>query len=171
MKALFLLADGFEDLHLFYPWYRLREAGTRVVLGSPTGKAVTGRHGYIIACDMPIHEVNPSEYDLLVIPGGYAPEKLRLREEAVDVARTFLDEGRVVVAIGHAAQLLISAAALGGRTLTSAPEVRDDVRTAGGIYRDEAVVVDGNLITCRDNDALPDLGKKLLLASRLVAVS
>jgi protease I len=111
---------------------------------------------------MPIHEVNPSEYDLLIIPGGYSPEKLRLREEAVDVARTFLDEDRVVAAVGHAAQLLLSAGAISGRSLTSAPEVRDDVRTAGGTYRDEAVVIDGNLITCRDSEALPDLGKALL---------
>lgn len=162
MKALILLADGFEDLHLFYPWYRLREAGSQVTLASPTGKSVTGRHGHVAACDMPIHEANPSEYDLLIIPGGYSPEKLRLREEAVDVARTFLDEDRVVAAVGHAAQLLLSAGAVNGRQLTSAPEVRDDVRAAGGTYRDEAVVIDGNLITCRDSDALPDLSKALL---------
>jgi protease I len=162
MKALILLADGFEDLHLFYPWFRLREAGSQITLASPTGKAVTGRHGYVAGCDMPIHEVNPSEYDLLIIPGGYSPEKLRLREEAVDVARTFLDEDRVVAAVGHAAQLLLSAGAISGRTLTAAPEVRDDVRMAGGTYRDEAVVIDGNLITCRDSEALSDLGKALL---------
>jgi len=162
MKALILLADGFEDLHLFGPWFRLREEDAQVTIASPSGKRVTGLRGHVVESDMPIREVNPSEYDLLVIPGGYAPEKLRLREEAVDVTRTFLDEGRRVAAIGHAAQLLISAGGVLGRQLTSAPEVRDDVRAAGGTYHDEALVTDGCLITCRDSDALPDLCKALL---------
>src|SRR5262245_13623374 len=113
MKALVLLADGFEGLHLFSPWLRLREEDAEVTVASPNGKPVTGLNGHVVKCDMAIHEVNPSEYALLVIPGGYSPEKLRLHEEAVDVARTFLDEGRRVAAVGHAAQLLISA---GGAT-------------------------------------------------------
>jgi protease I len=162
MKALIVLADGFEDLHLFSPWFRLREEDAEVTVASPTGKPVTGLRGHVVRCDMPIREVNPSEYDLLVIPGGYSPEKLRLREEAVDVARTFLDEGRRVAAIGHAAQLLISAGGVMGRRLTSAPEVRDDVRAAGGTYTDEPVVADGCLITCRDSDALPPLCRAML---------
>ncbi len=162
MKALILLADGFEDLHLYAPWFRLREEDSQVTLASPSGKPVTGLRGHVVECDMPIREVNPSEYDLLVIPGGYAPEKLRLREEAVDITRTFLDEGRRVAAVGHAAQLLISAGAVLGRQLTCAPEVRDDVRAAGGTYHDEALVIDGCLFTCRDSDALPDLCKALL---------
>lgn len=162
MKALFLLADQFEDLHLFVPLYRLREEGVAVTLATPAGKPATGRRGHTVAADSPIREANPSEYDILLIPGGYAPEKLRLREEAVDIARTFMDEGRQVVAIGHGVQLLLSAGSAAGRHVACAAEVRDDVRAAGGSYHDEPVVADGNLLTCRGQDDLPELCRQLL---------
>jgi len=162
MKALILLAEGFEDLHFFYPWYRLREEGIRVTVASATAQVLTGLHGYKIEPDMPIHELNPSEYDILIIPGGSSPEKLRLREEAVDVARTFVEEDRIVAIIGHGAQLLISAGAIDGRVLTCAPGIRDDVRAAGGVYREEAVVVAGTLISSRVSDDLPMFCQKII---------
>ena len=161
MKALILIADGFDDLQLFFPWYRLREEGIEATLASPSGKPVIGMHGYRVEADMPIREVNPAEYDLLIIPGGDSPGTLRLREEAVDVARTFMDEDRRVAAVCHGAQLLISACALQGRHLTCAPEIRDDVRAAGAGYHDESVVIDGNLVTCRGQDELPDFCRAL----------
>lgn len=164
MKALILIADGFEDLELHYPWYRLREEGMEVTLASPGGHAVTGKHGYRVEADMPIRELNPSEYDVLLIPGGLAPETLRLREEAVDVARTFMEDDRRVAAICHGPQLLISAGALNGRYVTCAPGIRDDVRAAGANYRDEAVVVDGNLMTSRGPDDLPEFCRQLVAA-------
>ena len=162
MKALLLVADGFEDLQLFCPLYRLREEGAQVTIAAPTGKTLTGQRGYTIEPDMPIREVNPSEYDLLLVPGGISPERLRLREEAVDIARTFLDEDRRVVIIGHGAQLLISAGAISGRALTCTPGIRDDVRSAGGKYRDSAIVVDGNLVRCRGSDDLAELNRVLV---------
>src|SRR5258708_27723105 len=112
MKALILMADGVEDLHLFGVWHRLREEGVAVTLASPGGHTGTGLHGYGAEADTPLQELNPAEYDLLVIPGGGAPERLRLREQAVDIARTFMEEGRWVAAFGHGPQLLISAGAL-----------------------------------------------------------
>ena len=157
MKAVILIADGFEDLELYYPWLRLREERIAVTLASPGGQPVRGRHGYVVEPDMPIRELNPAEYDLLVLPGGPAVEKLRLREEAVDVVRTFMEEERRVVAIGHGAQLLISAGVLGGKRTTCSAGIRDDVRAAGGDYSDEAVVVDGQLVTVRGADDLPQL--------------
>lgn len=164
MKALILLADGFEDLQLFCPWYRLEEEGIQVTLASPTGQPIVGQHGYRVEPDMPIHELNPAEYELLFIPGGMALEKLRLREEAVDVTRTFMQDDRLVAVIGHAAQLLISAGAVDGRLLTCAPGIRDDVRAAGAIYREEAVVVDGNLISSRTSDDLPRFCQQVVAA-------
>lgn len=155
MKALFLIDDEFEDLTVFYPWYRLREEGFDVRLASPRMHVITGRHGYPIEPDTTIHLVNPAEYDLLFIPDGAAVERLRVREEAVDVARTFMQEGTRVAAIGHGPQLLISAGALDGRRVTCTPGIRDDVRAAGGVYRDEAVVTDGNLFTSRSREDLP----------------
>lgn len=156
MKALILVADGFEDLSLFLPWYRLREEGVDVRLAGMIMHAVTGLHGYRVEPDARIHEINPADFDVLVIPDGPAVEKLRQREEAVDVTRTFVQDGATrVAAIGHGAQLLISAGVLDGRTVTCDPGIRDDVRAAGANYRDEAVVRDANLITSRGPDELP----------------
>jgi protease I len=163
-KALFLIAEGFEDLSLFLPWYRLREEGVAVVLAGPTATPLTGKHGYRVEADLPIHELNPAEYDLLVIPGGGSPERLRVREEAVDVARTFVQEDRRVAAIGHGPQLLISAQALDQRWVTCDPGIRDDVRAAGANYRDEAVMADGNLLTARGPDDLPAFCRQLVAA-------
>jgi protease I len=156
MKALFILENGFEDIQFFCPWHRLQEEDIRLTVASPAAQKLTGIRGYKVEPDMPIHELNPSEYDMLIIPGGAAPEKLRQREQAVDVTRTFMEEGRLVAIIDHAAQLLISAGAVDGRVLTCSPGIRDDVRAAGGIYRDEGVVVDGTLISSRGSE---DLGR------------
>jgi protease I len=162
MKALILAADEFEDLTLFLPWYRLREENVEVSLACPFLHAVTGMHGYAVEPDTAIHEVNPAEYDLLLIPDGPAAEQLRQREEAVDVARTFIEDGRKVAAIGHGAQLLISAGTLDGRRVTCAPGIRDDVRAAGAVYRDEAVVTDGILLTGRGPDDLPAFAQAMM---------
>jgi protease I len=162
VKALILVADGFEDLEMFYPLYRLREERIHVTVAAPGGQVVTGQHGYKVEPDTPIRELNPAEYNLLLIPGGAASERLRLREEAVDVARTFMDEDRRVAVIGRGIQLLISAGALSGRQATCAAALRDDLRAAGGTYRDEGVVTDGNLLSCRGGDALPALCRLLL---------
>lgn len=161
MKALILVADGFEDLTLFLPWYRLREEGADVRLASPRMHVLTGEHGYRVEPDTTIHEVNPAEFDLLLIPDGSCGERLRVREEAVDVARTFMQEGMRVATIGHGAQLLISAGSLDGRRVTCSPGIRDDVRAAGALYRDEGVVLDGNLLTSRGPDDLPTFSRTL----------
>lgn len=162
MKALILAADGFEDLTLFLPWYRLREEDVEVVVAAPYLHAVTGQRGYVVEPDTAIHEVNPAEYDLLLIPDGPAGERLRQREEAVDVARTFVDGGMKVAAIGHGAQLLISAGALDGRRVTCSPGIRDDVRAAGAVYTDEATVTDGILLTGRGPDDLPAFAQAMM---------
>jgi protease I len=162
MKALILVADGFEDLTLFLPWYRLREEEVEVTLTGPFLHAVTGVHGYAVEPDTAIHEVNPAEFDLLLIPDGPAVERLRLREEAVDVTRTFIEDGMKVAAIGHGAQLLISAGVLDGRCVTCSPGIRDDVRAAGAVYSDEATVTDGILLTGRGPDDLPAFAQAML---------
>jgi protease I len=162
VKALVLLAEGFEDLEFFCPYYRLIEEGVAVTVASPFGHSVRGRHGHAVDADMPIREANPTEYDLLLIPGGDAPEVLRLREDAVDVARTLNDEGLRIAALGHAPQLLLSAGSLSGRTLTSAASIRDDVRAAGATYRDEAIVLDANLLTGRGATDLAEFNAQLV---------
>jgi protease I len=113
---------------------------------------------------MPIPELNPSDYDILVIPGGRSPERLRLREEAVDLARTFAQDNMLIAAIGHGPQLLLSAGALDGKTLTCDPGIRDDILLVAGAYRDEGVVVDNTLITARGNEELPFFCEQMVLA-------
>ncbi len=169
MKALILIADGFEDIQLFTVWHRLQEEGVKVTLANGSGKPSTGLHGYQVEADMPIQELNPSEYDILYIPGGGSPERLRLREKAVDVVRTFMDEDRVIAIIGHGAQVLISAGALDGKALTCAPGIRDDVRAAGAQYKDEGVVLSGNLISARSSDDLPRLNQMIVAALTALA--
>ncbi|HVK10820.1 MAG TPA: type 1 glutamine amidotransferase domain-containing protein [Gemmataceae bacterium] len=154
MKALFLIAEDFDDIQFFVPYFRLREGGGTVTIVSPDEDEVVGQHGYVITPDMPIQNVTPSDYDVLVIPGGRSPERLRLNEEAVDLTRTFAQDGTPVAAIGHGPQLLISAGAIDGKAVTCEPGIRDDVRGAGGTYQDEDVVVDGGLITARGTDEL-----------------
>jgi protease I len=168
MNALILAADGFEDLTLFLPWYRLREEEVDVTLACPMLHAVTGLHGYAVEPDAAIHEVNPAEFDLLLIPDGPAVERLRVREEAVDVTRTFIEDGMKVAAIGHGAQLLISAGVLDGRRVTCSPGIRDDVRAAGAVYSDEAAITDGILLTGRGPDDLPAFAQAML---KLLGVS
>ena len=134
-----------------------------MTIATPAGQWVTGQHGYRVEPDMPIREVNPAEYDLLFIPGGQSPERLRLREEAVDVARTFMGEDRPVAAIGHGPQLLLSAGSLSGRQATSSPGIRDDLHAADARYRDEPVVLEGNLLTGRSSDDLPEFCRQLVV--------
>ena len=162
MKALIVAADGFEDLELFCPLFRLQEEEIGLTVASPGGNRITGVHGYTVETSIPIREANPAEYDLLIIPGGRSPERLRLREEAVDIARTFMEADRAVAASGHGLQLLISAGAVAGRCVTCAASIRDDLRAAGANYRDEPLVVDGNLVTARGPDDLPALCRQLI---------
>jgi protease I len=161
MKALMLLADGFEELTVFVPWFRLREEGVKVTLAGPAQTVLTGQHGYTLKPQARIQDLNPNDFELLLIPDGPATEKLRVREAVVDVVRTFAQEGRIA-AVGHGPQLLISAGALDGRTVTCSPGIRDDVRAAGAIYRDEAVVSDGNFLTCRSLDDLSEFSRQLV---------
>lgn len=170
MKALILLADGFDDLTLFLPWYRLKEEGVDVALAAPFMTAVAGTHGYRVEPDMTIQDVNTDDFDLLVIPDGSAPEKLRLLGEAVDVARTMVQDGQVVASVGHGAQLLTSAGALDARTVTCSAGIRDDVRAAGALYRDESTIVDGTLLTSRGADDLPEFCRRLVALLKSPAV-
>ena len=165
MKALFLIADGYEDLQFFHPYYRLREEGIAVTVAAASNThPAEGLHGYTVEPDMPIPELSPNEYEILIIPGGRSPEKLRLREEAVNLVRTFAQDGGVVAAIGHGTQLLISAGVLDNKLATGDPGIRDDIRNADAVYRDEACIVDGNVITSRGNPDLPLFCEQILLA-------
>lgn len=163
-KVAVIVADGFEDSEATSPIQALQEAGADVtVLGLKTG-TVTGKKGATVEATDTIASADPAAYDLLVIPGGGSPENLRIEDEAVDFARRFADSGKPIGAICHGPQLLISADALKGRTLTAVSKIRDDIRNAGATYVDEEVHVDGNIISSRIPDDLPAFNRAIIAA-------
>jgi protease I len=149
MKVLFLSADGFEDLELIYPLHRIKEEGHEVYVASFQRGRITGKHGYSVNVDLAFEEVDPDEFEALVLPGGRAPEIVRLNERAVSVVRRMFEDDKPVASICHGPQVLISAGVLRGRKGTSTITIRDDVRNAGAEWIDAEVVVDGNWVSSR----------------------
>ncbi len=166
MKALILVADGVEDSEFFYPYYRLREEDITVDVASPDGEKIVGKHGYEFEPNLSFSEVNASAYDLLVLPGGKGPERVRLEPAAVDITKWMFEADKTVAAICHGAQVLISADVLHGRRATCWKAIRDDIKAAGAEYLDQEVVVDGNLVTSRSPDDLPAFCREMLAAVR-----
>ncbi len=157
MKALILVGPGFEDIEVLYPYYRLLEEGLEVDIAAPQKGPVKGKIGYTVEANKSIEEIDPAGYDVLVLPGGRGPERIRIyaREKAVEIVRHFMDEGKPVAAICHGPQLLVSADRVRGRVLTSYPGIADDIVMAGGKWVDKPVVVDGNLVTARIPSDIP----------------
>jgi protease I len=148
--VLILAADDFEDMELLYPLYRLREEQVMVTLASLGGQPVTGKKGHgPVEADAATDDVSAEDYDALVIPGGYAPDKLRRDEHVLDLVRTFDRDAKTIAFICHAGWVPISAGILKGRRATSVGAIRDDMINAGVDWVDEATVVDGNLVTAR----------------------
>jgi protease I len=162
MKALILAGEGFEDMELFYPRYRLIEQGYDVTVAAPDAKPITGKHGYTIKPDTTIAKVKPDAYGLLVIPGGKGPESVRLEKNALAIVSHFMDNGKPVAAICHGAQVLISAGVLTGRKATCWKGISHDIAAAGAEYHDSECVVDGNLVTSRMPDDLPAFMRETL---------
>lgn len=155
--ALALAADRFGDRSLSYPYYRLQEAGYSVDIATPDGGPITGLHGVEFDGDLSIGAVDPTEYDLLVLPGGYAAETIRMKApEAIEYVSQFDAAGKLIASVCHGAQLLISADILEGRQVACHPSIKDDVTAAGGTFVNEAGVIDDNLVTARDYSDAPE---------------
>src|SRR5437764_2105909 len=165
-RVAMLVEDGFEDRELTGPLDALRAAGATVTLVGPTaGAEFRGKRGEsIVRSDLPAGAAKIKDFDALVIPGGHAPDKMRMRHAMVDLARDAMEAGKPVAAICHGPQLLISANALRGRTLTCWPSIAIDVKNAGGLYVDKPVVEDGNLITSRKPDDVPLFSEAIIRA-------
>jgi len=164
-RVAFLVEAGFEDLELIEPLQHLREQGASVtIIGPHAGRDYTGKRGQVVVSDKAAIRLKPADYDALVIPGGHAPDRMRMRHAMVDFAREMLAAGKPVAAICHGPQVLISADVLRGRTLTCWPSIAIDVRNAGGLYVDRPVVRDGNLITSRKPDDVPQFTAALVQA-------
>jgi protease I len=156
-SVLIVATDGFEEWELFGPRQILMERGARVVLASPglapIQATVHDDPGKTIRPDMTIGEVRTSDFDALILPGGVRnPDQLRMDAGAIALIRKFAAEGKPVAAICHGPWLLVEADLLRGRTATSWPSIRTDLRNAGATVVDEAVVADGNIVTSRNPD-------------------
>ena len=165
-RVAILVEDEFEDRELVGPLEALREAGATVtIVGPAAGTEYRGKRGQaVVSSNLSAGSAKITNFDALVIPGGHAPDKMRMRHAMVDLARDAMDAGKPVAAICHGPLLLISANALRGRTLTCWPSIAVDVKNAGGLYVDKPVVEDGNLITSRKPDDVPLFSEAIIRA-------
>ena len=165
-RVAMLVEDEFEDREVTGPLEALRAAGVAVTLvGATAGAEYKGKRGQaVVKSDIAAGSVKSEDFDALVIPGGHAPDKMRMRHAMVDLARDAMNAGKPVAAICHGPQVLISANVLRGRTLTCWPSIAIDVKNAGGLYVDKPVVEDGNLITSRKPDDVPMFSEAILKA-------
>lgn len=155
-QVVVLAENQYQELELWYPLLRLREAGANVFTVAPTADQLYGsKLGYPVRADLAIGELKPEQLDAVIVPGGFAPENFRRTPQIVDLVRKVHQQGSLVAAICHAGWLLASAGLAKGRRLTCVPIIKDDVINSGGNYVDEPVVRDGNLITSRQPDDLP----------------
>jgi deglycase len=161
-RAAILIADRFQDEEGVEPVRFLREQGADAVYVGIEPGTVTGKNGREeVEVELAVADADPLDYDLLVIPGGGAPEILRLDSGVLEFTRAFVDAGKPVAAICHGPQVLISAKVLAGRTVTCFPGIRDDVALAGARYVDKDAVVDRNLVTSRVPADIPSFNRAI----------
>ena len=164
MRSLIITGDGVEDSEFSYPYYRLQEEGMDVDVATPDGGSFESKHGQEFeTADIAINDVQSDRYDLLVLPGGRAPENIRLEASGIgDIIRGFDEENKPIASVCHGAQLLITADVLDGREATGYWSIRDDIENAGATFVDEDVVVDGNLVCSRNPGDLPAFMRETL---------
>lgn len=156
LKAMNLVYHQFEDLELWYPVLRLREEGVQVhLIGERSTEQYIGKYGIPAISDYGFTDIDPDDYQALLIPGGWAPDKLRRFPEVIDIVKKMNEQKKPVGIICHAGWVLISADILRGKRATSTPGIMDDMKNAGAIWLDEPVVVDDNIISSRRPPDLP----------------
>jgi len=163
-KKVAVLAENlYEDLELWYPAIRMREAGAKVnIVGSGSSPSYKGRNGLEAKPDLIADNISAKDFDAVIIPGGIAPDYMRRYPAVVSFVREMNNEGKVIAAICHAGSLLVSTGILKGRTITCFKSIKDDVVNAGAKYVDNEVVVDGNLVTSRTPDDLPAFASTII---------
>lgn len=168
-RVAILAENAYEDQELWYPYYRLLEGGADVfVVGTGSATTYASKHGYPVKVDAEAATVDASQFDLIVIPGGWAPDRLRCSAATVGLVRQAHEQQRLIAAICHAGSLLCSANIVRGRRVTSAKSIRDDLANAGATWVDEEVVRDGTLITSRKPADLPAFMRAIVAALKEV---
>jgi protease I len=166
-KHIAILAEeNFEDSELTEPLRAMKDAGAKVlIVGSGSKKSYKGKRGSAkVMVDTTADKVEASQFDAIIVPGGYAPDKMRLHQPMVDLVRKAHAEGKIIAAVCHGPQLLISADIVKGRRVTSWPSIAVDLKNAGAIWVNEPVVKDGNIITSRKPADLPKFNKAIIEA-------
>ncbi|MDD9206870.1 type 1 glutamine amidotransferase [Georgenia sp. 10Sc9-8] len=162
-RVAFLLTNGFEDSELTSPWEAVTAAGAEAVLVSPESGTITGKNGHEATVDLAVSDAKAEDFDGLMLPGGVANgDHLRMDEDAVALARAFFEQHKPVGVICHGGWILTDADVVNGRTLTSYPSLKTDLRNAGATWVDEEVVVDAGLVSSRTPDDLPAFNDKLV---------
>jgi protease I len=166
-KRVAILAEqDFEDVELTEPLKAMKEAGAQIfIVGSGSQTNYQGKRGKAtVKVDIDADKVRAEDFDAIIIPGGYAPDKMRLHQPMIDLVKKAHDLGKVIAAVCHGPQLLISAGIVSGRRLTSWPSVAIDLKNAGAIWVDEPIVRDGNIITSRRPSDLPVFNSAIIQA-------
>ncbi len=162
-RVLTFVDDVYEDLELWYPKLRLIEAGAEVVVAGPqAGATYAGKHGYPCRADAAIADMRSADFDGVVIPGGFMPDKLRRDPRVLALVREFAAGSKLVAAICHGGWIAISAGVYRGVRTTGSPGIKDDLVNAGAIWEDAAVVVDRNFVSSRRPDDLPDFCRAII---------
>lgn len=166
-RVVVLAEDMYEDPELWYPYYRMKEAGATVTLvGTGSAETYSSKHGYPVRVDARADDIRAADVDAVIIPGGFAPDRLRRYPAVLRLVREAFEAGKVVAAICHGPWVLVSAGVLRGRTATSVSAIKDDVTNAGAEWVDREVVRDGNLITSRTPADLPAFCRTIIEAMR-----
>ena len=158
-KIIALVSEDFEDLELWYPVLRLREEGCQVDFVAAEKGLYHGKYGVPCEVNLTFLEVNDKDYDGILVPGGWAPDKLRRYPEVIKMVQNMHKDNKVIGQICHAGWVLASAEILEGKTVTSTPGIKDDLTHAGAIWVDETSVVDGNIVSGRRPQDLPQYMK------------
>ena len=162
-RFLMFVGDIYEDLELWYPKLRLIEAGADVVVaGEEKGRSYKGKNGYPCKSDAAIAEVRASDFDGVVVPGGFMPDKLRRDPKVLELVRQCAAAGKLVAAICHGGWIPISAGVYRGVRVTGSPGIKDDLVNAGATWEDSPVVVDRHFVSSRKPDDLPDFCRAIL---------
>ncbi|XP_065893636.1 putative cysteine protease YraA [Dysidea avara] len=162
-KIAILVEFNYEDLEVWYPLLRFREEGMiTCTVGPEQGKDYLSKKGYPCKADRSIDSVKAEEFDALIIPGGFAPDYWRRDKRFVDLVTEMYQSGKPTAAICHGPWMFCSAKILAGKKATCFYSIKDDLTNAGAIYEDKEVVVDGNMITSRTPQDLPQFCKAIL---------
>ena len=166
-RAAILVEQQYQELEVWYPCYRLREAGCKVTLVGPeAGQVYPSKLGYPARSDKAAKDVSANDFDLIVIPGGFAPDFIRRTEAMIRLVSDMAEQGKIVAAICHGPWVLCSTQALKGKKATCFFAIKDDVINAGAKYSDAEVIRDGNLITSRKPDDLPAFMQNVIQAAK-----